>query len=61
MSEILDSIAADVNPSAAIRAEQRARLEASYADYDAWLEANADELAAEADAYELYEMGLPTW
>ena len=40
---------------------ERDRLEADYAEYSAWLDANADEMAAEAEAYELYEMGLPTW
>ncbi len=35
--------------------------QADYREYDAWLEANADELAAEAEAYESYEQGYPTW
>ena len=34
MAEILESILADVKPTPADRAAERARLEAEYADYD---------------------------
>lgn len=30
-------------------------------EYDTWLDAHADDLAAEVEAYALYEYGLPTW
>jgi len=50
--------AAEVKPAII---DEAGRLAADSAAYDAWLEANADQLAAEAECYAMYEEGHPTW
>lgn len=40
---------------------QRERLEADYRAYGDWLDANAAELEAEAEVWEMYENGHPAW